>query len=552
MSIVLMLKFITALALFVQLLMLIYLYSSHRERFFRYMVWAWGLFVVSKGATIIQQVVPEATATLPLFHAVGSAGDLFVLAAGLAYRGAYRLRWSHVALGIAYAIVSVFPGTTADLGLDMPVARRAVGGCAFLVAGWAFWPPRATAAAQPGAKLLATALMLWGLHRVVRVFVDVAPESSVFVPLHAVNAGFYFLSALAIVWLVLNRARGEVAALEDFNRRLVDGLGEGLELVDGELIIRHANSWMVHQFGPVVGRHCYEVLTVDGRQCPGCPIASRYTMDAPVRLEIDGAHGRRLLLTCSPVRQPDGESFLLELVADITEQERLRVRLGEAERLAAVGELAAGLAHEIRNPLAAILNAATLLGQEEVLTTDERSSILEAVKQEARRLNTTLSDFLLFARPRAPTLQTGDVRQVVKHVAALLQEEHTRSGGVQVEVRLEHTIPHVPFDPDQLIQVLWNIARNGVEAMAGQGHLALGVARHNGEVVITVADTGPGISPEDRRRIFQPFFSKKAGGTGLGLAIAHRIVVAHGGRIDVQATAGQGSQFTICLPVTEG
>jgi two-component system sensor histidine kinase PilS (NtrC family) len=88
--------------------------------------------------------------------------------------------------------------------------------------------------------------------------------------------------------------------------------------------------------------------------------------------------------------------------------------------------------------------------------------------------------------------------------------------------------------------------------MAGQGRLALGVARQNGEVVITVSDTGPGIPPEDRRRIFQPFFSKKMGGTGLGLAIAQRIVAAHGGRIDVQATAGQGSQFTICLPVTEG
>jgi hypothetical protein len=135
MSIVLTLKFITALALYVQLLMLIYLYSSHRERFFRYMVWAWGLFVMSKGASIIQQFVPEATATLPLFNAVGSAGDLFVLAAGLAYRGNYRLLWSHVALGMAYALVSAFPGATADLGLDIPVLRRAVGGCAFLVAG---------------------------------------------------------------------------------------------------------------------------------------------------------------------------------------------------------------------------------------------------------------------------------------------------------------------------------------------------------------------------------------------------------------------------------
>jgi signal transduction histidine kinase len=551
MSIVLTLKFITALALYVQLLILIYLYSSHRERFFRYMVWAWGLFVVSKGASIIQQFVPETMRLLPLFNAVGSAGDLFILAAGLAYRGAYRVRWPHIALGLAYALVSAFPGATADLGLDLPMARRAVGGCAFLVAGWAFWPHRA-AAAQPGARLLAASLTLWGLYRVVMVFVDVAPESSAFVPMHMAYACFYFLSSFAIIWLVLNRARGEVAALEDFNRRLVDGLGEGLELVDGDLIIRHANSWMVHQFGPVVGRRCYEVLAADGRQCPGCPIASRYTMDAPVRLEIDGSHGRRLVLTCSPVRQPDGESFLLELVADITEQERLRGRLGEAERLAAVGELAAGLAHEIRNPLAAILNAATLLEQEEALTADERGSIIDAVKREAHRLNATLSDFLLFARPRAPKLQRGDIRQVVEHVAALLQEEHTRSGGVQVEVRMEHTIPRLTFDPDQLIQVLWNIARNGVEAMAGQGCLALEVARQNGAVVITVADTGPGIPPEDRRRIFQPFFSKKAGGTGLGLAIAQRIVVAHGGRIDVQTTAGQGSQFTICLPVTEG
>ena len=111
-------------------------------------------------------------------------------------------------------------------------------------------------------------------------------------------AFFYFLSAFALIVLVLNRARGEVASLEDFNRRLVDGLGEGLELVDDAFIIRHANSWMVHQFGPVVGRHCYEVLSAVGRQCPGCPIASRCSMDAPVHLEIDGPQGRRLLLTC--------------------------------------------------------------------------------------------------------------------------------------------------------------------------------------------------------------------------------------------------------------
>jgi two-component system sensor histidine kinase PilS (NtrC family) len=103
-----------------------------------------------------------------------------------------------------------------------------------------------------------------------------------------------------------------------------------------------------------------------------------------------------------------------------------------------------------------------------------------------------------------------------------------------------------------LTQVLWNIARNGVEAMQGQGRLSLNVGRRNGEVLITVADTGPGIPPDERRRIFQPFVSKKPGGTGLGLAIAQRIVTAHGGRIDLESAPDHGSRFTISLPVGEG
>jgi two-component system, NtrC family, sensor histidine kinase HydH len=309
---------------------------------------------------------------------------------------------------------------------------------------------------------------------------------------------------------------------------------------------------MSQQFGPIVGRRCYEVLTANHQQCAGCPLVRRNAMDAPARVEIHGPDDRRFLLTCSPVRQADGQIFLLELVSDVTEQERLRQRLSEVERLAAVGELAAGLAHEIRNPLAAILNAATLLEEEETLTAEERASILEAVKTEARRLNTTLSDFLLFARPRLPTRQTGDIGKVVERVSALLQEERNGRAGVQVDVRVDPMVPQFPFDADQLTQVLWNIARNGVEAMHGRGHLTLDVGRRNGEVLISVADTGPGISADEQRRIFQPFISKKPGGTGLGLAIAQRIVTAHGGRIDVESAPEQGSRFTICLPLVEG
>jgi signal transduction histidine kinase len=552
MGVAITLKFITTVALYLQLLTLVYLYSANRARFFRYLVWAWGLFVVSKGAYIVQHFFPAAEGVIPLLNAAGSAGDLLILAAGLAFRWDYRIRWRHAALGIAYAVLTCFLSTAGANGIEMPLSRRVVGGSVLIAAGVAFWPWRATAISPRGCRFLSISFALWGLSRMATGFVDVPPDSMTYVALNSALALFYFLSVFAIIILVLERARGEVASLKEFNERLVDGLGEGLELVDAEFGIRHANRWMAEQFGPVVGRRCYEVLTADKRQCPDCPLARRHVMDAPARLEISGAGDRRFLLTCSPVRQADGQVFLLELVSDVTEQERLRQRLAEVERLAAVGELAAGLAHEIRNPLAAILNAATLLEEEETLSAEERASILEAVQTEARRLNTTLSDFLLFARPRQPTRQMGDIGKVVEHVSGLLQEERNGRAGVQVEVRVDPTIPRFAFDADQLTQVLWNIARNGVEAMRGRGQLTLNVGRRDGEVLISVADTGPGIALDEQRRIFQPFISRKPGGTGLGLAIAQRIVTAHGGRIDVESAPEKGSCFTIRLPMLEG
>jgi signal transduction histidine kinase len=110
-------------------------------------------------------------------------------------------------------------------------------------------------------------------------------------------------------------------------------------------------------------------------------------------------------------------------------------------------------------------------------------------------------------------------------------------------------VPPFAFDPDQLTQVLWNVSLNAIEAMKGQGRLRIHARREGDEVVVEVADTGPGIPPDDLRRIFEPFYSKRSGGTGLGLPIARRIVVAHGGRIDVESVVGTGTQILIRLPV---
>ena len=166
-------------------------------------------------------------------------------------------------------------------------------------------------------------------------------------------------------------------------------------------------------------------------------------------------------------------------------------------------------------------------------------------------MSATLSDFLSFARPPEPKRVVGDIREVVGHVVTLLCEERAPAGGVQVEVRVDPVVPCFAFDPDQLTQVLWNIALNGVEAMAGQGRLTLEAGRQDGEIWIAVADTGPGMPREEQRHVFQPFFSKRQGGTGLGLAIAGRIVMAHAGHIDVESVPGQGSRFIIRLPLGE-
>jgi len=472
-----------------------------------------------------------------------------VLSAGLLYRWDYRLKRRDVLIACLLALAMGILGDFTEAHLTIRATVGLILGGALIAAGRAFWPRAGVSTGYRGDRLLATSLCLWGVHRLGAEFLHAEPGSTIHLAVHTTFIALYFLSTFAIIIMVLDRARSEMRSLKELNERLFDGLGEGLQLVDANFAIRHANRWLFNEFGPVAGRRCYEVLTADGQPCPKCPMEKLESMDRPSRVEVDASGGRRLLLSCSPVRQPTGEVLLLELVADITEREQLGARLHEAERLAAVGELAAGLAHEIRNPLAGIINATTLLEGEETLTGEERVSTLDAVKREARRLDRILSDFLLFARPREPKRREGDIGQVVEHVVALLRNDPDRSANVDVEVHVDPSLAPFSFDADQLTQVLWNIALNGVEAMEGTGRLRFDVASRSGEVLIAVSDTGRGIPPDERRRVFEPFYSKKLDGTGLGLTLAQRIVAAHGGRIDLESAPGRGSRVLVALPV---
>jgi len=548
MPVPLLLTFVSTLAFGIQFLIFVYLYPSHRVRFFNYLVWAWGFLTLSKGLKFVETALPAGIDLSGFMNADYILAQFFIVSAALAYRYDYAIG---LRAAILAGVLALGGAWTGDLAQTAPAVRHTVAivlGGAQAAAGLAFWFRSAAGVRYRGARLLAASLWLWAIHKSISQWLSADPGTTTHLVVHATFVSLYFSSTFAIIIMVLDRARSEMRSLKELNERLVDGLGEGLELVDGDFAIRHANRWMLDQFGPVAGRRCYEVLTADARPCEGCPLRRRHAIKEPVRLEVDGVGGRRFLLSCSPVRQPDGRVFLLELVADVTEQAQLRERLTEAERLAAAGELAAGVAHEIRNPLAAIVNATTLLDRPEMLTLEERTNTLEAVRKEARRLNRILSDFLIFARPREPKRLPGDIREVVDHVAALIRDDPERARLVELRTRVDHGVPFFAFDPDQLTQVLLNVALNGVEAMGGRGRLSLEVERQDGQIMIAVADTGRGIPIEERGRVFEPFFSKKPGGTGLGLTIVRRIVAAHGGHIDIQSEPGSGTRFTIALP----
>jgi signal transduction histidine kinase len=220
------------------------------------------------------------------------------------------------------------------------------------------------------------------------------------------------------------------------------------------------------------------------------------------------------------------------------------------ERLAALGEMSAGIAHEIRNPLGAIAGFAELLNRQ---TTDPSASeLVREIVQEVNNLNRIVTQFLAFVREPQLKAEPADISAVVKGAVEVVMAERgadKERPDVQLELRLTDAPPTVPVDADLLKQALMNLIQNAVEAMPSGGTLGVRLETRAPWLKIGVSDTGQGISPEDRRRLFDPFFTTKKEGTGLGLAITHRLIQAHGGKIEVESQPGRGSCFTVWLPM---
>jgi signal transduction histidine kinase len=220
--------------------------------------------------------------------------------------------------------------------------------------------------------------------------------------------------------------------------------------------------------------------------------------------------------------------------------------MSRAEHLATLGELAAGLAHEIRNPLAGIAGVMEIVGRELPETSPSRE-VLKEVQQEVLQIKKILSDLLDYARPREPEFRPGDLNEVAERAVTLARQQ-ALTRPIEFELVPSPGLPPVDHDVTQIQQVLLNLLLNAIQAIRESGHIRLELSAENSSAVITVSDTGHGIAPENLRKVFRPFFTTKGHGTGLGLSLARGIVEAHGGRIEVASELGQGSRFTVWLP----
>lgn len=222
-------------------------------------------------------------------------------------------------------------------------------------------------------------------------------------------------------------------------------------------------------------------------------------------------------------------------------------QLRRADRLSALGELSAGLAHEIRNPLGSIEGAMQILCRPE-LPAETRQEFGDLGQKEVNRLKGLLTNFLDFARPQTPRRSPTEPLQLLESVGRLAAET-AKMSGVQVRIESADGLPAVALDPEQMKQVLLNLVINAIQAMPAGGEVMLRTLSKTDAVILEVQDEGTGIPPEDLERVFNPFVTTRPGGTGLGLSIAYQIVGQHGGHIAAHRNPERGMTFTVTLPL---
>ena len=355
----------------------------------------------------------------------------------------------------------------------------------------------------------------------------------------------------------LEQASTEIADLQALNQHVIDSLQSGLATTDQSLRILTFNRGAETITGvpatAAVGRTVDDVLQLSESEMASIQSDLR-SKGARRRHEFryrsaDSRGELAIGLTATHLETPGGRVGLLFTFQDVTAIKKFERDAAIQQRLAAVGEMAAGIAHEIRNPLASMSGSIQILRQELPLSS-EQEQLMDIVLRESERLNTTIRSFLAYARPQRFQIERFDVRRALNDTALLLRNSAEVLEGHDITVDLPSSELWYDADEGQIKQIVWNLATNGLRAMPSGGrlHLAGTFEPASTGVVLTVSDEGIGIPPEELDALFQPFHGTFAKGSGLGLAIVHRIVSDYSGEIRVSSQQGAGTTVSVRLP----
>jgi PAS domain S-box-containing protein len=350
-------------------------------------------------------------------------------------------------------------------------------------------------------------------------------------------------------------------SLARYNEYILGSITSGVIICDSNGIVtrfnKSAQNILQHLEIDCRGKHFSEVFGAQPKLVSMLNDAlRRKTVHSRLEFEIKRQDGKKLWLGCSSsmINDEKGEGMgAALLLVDLTEIRRLQEASSYSEKMIALGETAAGLAHEVRNSFAAILGFANLLRK--IAPDQQSASQIEAIRDEALSAESLMTRFLSFARPLELHAQPIIMQELME--SALKHLSHPGLARIQVKTDYPHEPANLYGDPALLRQALSNLLLNACDALPNGGEIKARVIiekrenqKESGEIVITITDNGVGIAPEISSRIFDPFFSGKPGGTGLGLALVKKIVVLHGGRVEIRSKPGKGTRFTIHLPAT--
>lgn len=343
--------------------------------------------------------------------------------------------------------------------------------------------------------------------------------------------------------------------------RTVDSIRDVVMIVGPDLTVRRANRRVAELAGvPIVamqGHKCYSLLAASGAPCGACPALETFRNGREASAEIV-VEGKDAVLQCwsYPIADADSGHTVAAAVyeKDVTQMKRMQRQLVHAEKMAAIGQLAASVAHELNNPLSAVISVSQLLLKEMEPSLPCHED-LKSIEEAALRCKKIVQDLLVFSRkPQVSAQEPVSLSEAVYKALGLLKPK-LNVRGIVVEEQIPEGLPGIPIDPDPLQQVLLNLISNARDAMKQGGVLRLKAweekKRDRDFVVLSVQDTGCGIPPDRMEKIFEPFFTTKppGKGTGLGLSICRRLMEAYGGGIEVVSQEGQGANFLVWFPL---